>query len=64
MKVGKDDTMRGSSLVVQWLRFLVPNAGGLGSIPGQGTISHMEQLKILYARIKIPCAATETGAAK
>ena len=27
----------GTSLVVQWLRLHAPNAGGLGSIPGQGT---------------------------
>ena len=31
-------------LVVQWLRLHTPNAGGLGSIPGQGTRSHMPQL--------------------
>ena len=31
----------GTSLVVQWLRFHAPNAGVLGSIPGQGTRSHM-----------------------
>ena len=30
----------GTSLVVQWLRLHAPNAGGLGSIPGQGTRSH------------------------
>ena len=30
-------TGRGTSLVVQWLRLRVPNAGGVGSIPGQGT---------------------------
>ena len=35
----------GTSLVVQWLRLHAPNAGGLGSIPGQGTGSHMPQLK-------------------
>ncbi|TEA25605.1 hypothetical protein DBR06_SOUSAS2510013, partial [Sousa chinensis] len=29
------------SLVVQWVRFHAPNAGGLGSIPGRGTRSHM-----------------------
>ena len=29
--------MRGNFLVVQWLRLHVPNAGGLPSIPGQGT---------------------------
>ena len=27
----------GTSLVVRWLRHHAPNAGGLGSIPGQGT---------------------------
>ena len=32
----------GTSLVVQWLRLYTPNAGGgLGSISGQGTRSHM-----------------------
>ncbi|TEA33665.1 hypothetical protein DBR06_SOUSAS12810006, partial [Sousa chinensis] len=29
------------SLVVQWIRFHAPNAGGPGLIPGQGTKSHM-----------------------
>ena len=32
-------------MVVQWLGFCIPNAGGLGSIPGQGTRPHMLQLK-------------------
>ena len=27
---------QGTSLVIQWLRLHAPNAGGLGSIPGQG----------------------------
>ena len=31
----------GTSLVVQWLRLWAPNAGGPGSILGQGTRSHM-----------------------
>ena len=31
---------RGTSLVVHWLRFYAPSAGGPGSIPGQGTRSH------------------------
>ena len=31
----------GTSLVVQGLRLHAPNAGGLSSIPGQGTRSHM-----------------------
>ena len=32
--------------MVQWLRLHVPNAGGLGSILGQGTTSHMLQLRL------------------
>ena len=43
----------GTSLVVQGLRLHAYNAGGLGSIPGQGTRSHMPQLKILHAATKI-----------
>ena len=37
------------SLVVYWLRLHAPNARGLGSIPCQGTRSHMLQVKILHA---------------
>ena len=33
--------LTGTSLVVQWIRLYAPNAGGPGSIPGQGTRSHM-----------------------
>ncbi|TEA33121.1 hypothetical protein DBR06_SOUSAS24310008, partial [Sousa chinensis] len=44
------------SLVVQWLRLCAPNAGGPGSIPGQGTRSRMLQLKAPHAAMKIPCA--------
>ena len=43
--------------MAQWLRLWVRNVGDLGSNPGQGTRSHMLQLKIPYA-------ATETCAAK
>ncbi|TEA39679.1 hypothetical protein DBR06_SOUSAS3410146, partial [Sousa chinensis] len=43
-----------TSLVVQWLRLRAPNAGGLGSIPGQGTRSHVPQLKLLHAATKYP----------
>ena len=32
----------GTSLVAQWIRLHAPNAGGPGSIPGQGTRSHMQ----------------------
>ena len=43
----------GASLVVQWLRLCTPNLGGLGSIPGWGTGSHMLQLEILHVAMKI-----------
>ena len=42
----------GTSLVVQWLRLCAPNAGGLGSIPGQGARSHMQQLRPSAAKLK------------
>ncbi|TEA36102.1 hypothetical protein DBR06_SOUSAS11510009, partial [Sousa chinensis] len=42
------------SLVVQRLRLRAPNAGGKGLIPGQGTRSHIPQLKILHAASKDP----------
>ena len=32
--------------MVQWLGLHALNAGGLGSIPGQGTRSHMPQLRL------------------
>ena len=44
--------VRETSLVAQWLRPCAPNAGEPGSIPGQGTRSHMLQLKILYVAAK------------
>ena len=52
-------------LVVQWLRLRAPEAGGLGSIAGQGSGSHMPQKRIRMPvpkdpRLKIPCAATKT----
>ena len=34
-----------TDLVVQWLRLHAPNAGGLGSIPDQGTRSHILALR-------------------
>ncbi|TEA25092.1 hypothetical protein DBR06_SOUSAS6010076, partial [Sousa chinensis] len=42
------------ALVVQWLRLRIPNAGGPGSIPGQGTRSRMPQLRVLHAATKDP----------
>ena len=43
----------GTFLVVQWVRFRAPNAGGLGSIPGQGT-------RFCIPQLKIPSATTKT----
>ena len=40
----------GNSLVVQWLRLCAPYTRGLGSIPGQGTSSHMPQLRLYAAK--------------
>ena len=34
-----------TSLVVRWLKLHTPNAGGPGSIPSQGTGSHIQQLR-------------------
>ena len=42
----------GTSLVVQWLRLQAPNAGCLGSIPGQGTRSHMPQLRVRMPQLR------------
>ena len=46
--------------MVQWLRLQAPNAGGLGSIPGQGTRSGMPRLRVHMLQLKIPHAATKT----
>ena len=40
----------GTSLVVQWVRLHIPNAGGLGSIPCRETISHMLQQRSSAAK--------------
>ena len=42
----------GTSLVVQWLRLCAANGEGTGSIPGQGTRSHMLQLRPSAAKKK------------
>ena len=47
------NTVRGTSLVVQWLKLCAPNAAGPGSIPGRGTKSHLPQRKILHTATKI-----------
>ena len=54
------ETALGTSLT-QWLRLHVPKAGGLGSIPGQGTSSHMPQLRVHMLQLKILRAATKTN---
>ena len=38
--------------MVEWLRLCAPNAGVPDLIPGQGTRSHMLQLKIPHAETK------------
>ena len=45
--------------MVQWLRLRAPNAGGPGSLPGQGTRSHMTQLRVRTPQLKIPRATTK-----
>ena len=37
--------------MVQWLSLHAPSAEGPGSIPGQGTISHMPQVRPNVAKI-------------
>ena len=37
---------KGTSLVVQWLKLCAPKTGGWSLIPGQGTRSHMSQLRV------------------
>ncbi|TEA30852.1 hypothetical protein DBR06_SOUSAS15510019, partial [Sousa chinensis] len=49
----------GTSLVVQWFRLWAPNAGDPGSHPGQGTRSHMPQLRARIRQLKILHAATK-----
>ena len=47
-----EDTDKGTSLVVQWLRLLTSNAGDTGLIPGQGTRSQMLQLGVCMLATK------------
>ena len=44
--------LQGTCLVVQRLRRHAPNAGGLGSIPGQGPGSHMPQPRPSAVKLK------------
>ena len=43
----------GTFVVVQWLRLHALNAGGPGSIPRQGTRSHILQLRVLFPKLKV-----------
>ena len=53
------DAMAGPSLVGRWLRLRTPNAGAPGSILGQGTRSHVPQLRFCMPQLKIPRVATK-----
>ena len=55
----KDQRGAGTPLVIQWLRLRAPNAGGPGSISGQGTRSHVLQLRARMLQLKILHAATK-----
>ena len=48
----------GTSLVVQWLKFGIPNAGGPGSI--LETRSHILQPRVHMSQQNFPHAATKT----
>ena len=39
--------------MVQWIRLQAPRAGGPGSTPGKEAGSHMPQVKIMHAIMKI-----------
>ena len=60
--IPEKNTTCGISLMVQCLRLLTPNERGLCSIPGQGTIAHMPQLRVCIPqkRSKILRAKTNT----
>ena len=42
----------GTSMVVQWLRLRIPNAGGLGLVPGQETRSHIPKRRSLVWKLR------------
>ena len=60
-KIFVNNSILGTSLVVQWVRLHAPNAGGPGSIPGWGARSHVHAAtKSSHATTKIPHAKTKT----
>ena len=46
IKLQLNNKKAGRSLVVQWLRLCTPNTGNSDPIPGEGTRSHMRQLRV------------------
>lgn len=38
--------------MVQWRRLCAPNIGGLGLIPGPGTRSHVQQLRVRMPQLR------------
>ena len=59
-----EDAREGTSLVIQWLRLHAPSVGGPGSILGQGTRSHVLQLKSSHAATKDPANCNEDARRK
>ena len=57
-------TVERTPVEVQWPRLQAPNAGGPGSIPGQGTQAHTSQLRALMLQLKLLDATAKTCAAK
>ena len=55
-KVRHKNRSSGTGLMVQRLRLCAPNAGGLGSIPGQGTRIPHAATKDLHAVTKTQCS--------
>ena len=51
----------GNFLVVQWLRLHASNAGGPGSIPGQGTKPDMPHLRVCMLQAEDLACGNEDG---
>ena len=52
--------MEGTSLVIQYLRYHIPNAEDLNSIPGWESKSYMWQLRVCMLKLKILHAETKS----
>ena len=59
-KPGGGGGRQGTYPVAQWLGLHAPHAGAPGPIPGQGTRSHMLQLRVCITLLKILHAITKT----